>query len=60
MDDLDREIAGLLGTPQPCGTCKKTTADVRFVADPFLLELHEEVAMDWYCDRCFGKRLEDI
>ncbi|MFI5614731.1 hypothetical protein [Amycolatopsis sp. NPDC051903] len=59
VDELDSELAGPLSAPQPCGTCDKTTADVRFVADPFLLAVHEEVAMDWFCDKCFGIRLED-
>lgn len=60
MDDLDREIAQLLAAPRKCGTCGQSPEDVTFTADPFVLEIHGQTVMDWFCGNCLNKRHDDM
>lgn len=43
-----------------CEICGKEGEDVAYEADPFILEIDDEVVMCWLCSQCWQERADDI
>jgi len=46
-----------------CGFCDNVFTvgeEIFWEADPFVLEIHDEVWMSWICERCYDSRKDDI
>lgn len=43
-----------------CEICGKEGEDVAYEADPFILEIDDEIVMRWLCSQCWQERADDI
>lgn len=57
MDNMDKIYTGEEHT---CDVCGNTNHTVKYVADPFLEDVHNEIERKWMCDECYCESLYEI
>jgi len=45
---------------QKCYRCGTYGSDVKYVADPYMEEIENEIVMVWLCEKCYDLICDDI